>query len=148
MLEIVKIVAVGTAVELPGLEDMCIGSTFLQDLADVAGPPEYYAIAAQFVPGSVLHTVFRELDDEGRAVDGAIFPNIANDIAVPTNGVWDPANPNGVMPPPAGAAVAGFPVPSEKRQALGPGDHYWHCTYFTDPDACAALLRWLQPAQH
>jgi hypothetical protein len=145
ILEILKLLALDTALALPGLEAMCLGSPFLQTLTKLASPPNGYAIAAEFVPGNVLNTVFSEWDDIGRLVDGAIFPDIANDIAVPTNGVWDPANPTGAASPATATRPDGFPVKPENRQAIGPGDKYWHCTYFTDPEARDALLRWLNP---
>ena len=93
LLEVLKIVAVGVALDLPGLEAMTLGSQFLQSLAQAAnGTSEYFAAAADFEPGPVRANLFNRLDDEGRVVDSEIFDGVHNDIAVPTEGVWDPAS--------------------------------------------------------
>jgi hypothetical protein len=136
LLEVLKIVGVGVALDLPGLEAMVPGSKFLQDLGQAAGspPPEYFAAAADFEPGPVLANLFNRLDDEAQVVDSAIFDHVHNDIAVPTEGVWNPAT---------AAPVPGFPVNDASRLALGPGSVYWHCNYFDDPAMRAALLQWL-----
>ena len=145
LLELVKIVGVGIAVDLPGLEDMRPNSTFLSGLATVAEPTAtYYAAAADFEPGPLLANLFNGLDDAGQVVDSAIFPGVRNDIAVPYNGVWDPANPDGATPAPGGV-VAGFPVPEGNRLPIGPGSVYWHSTYFPDQAMRDALVRWLAP---
>jgi pimeloyl-ACP methyl ester carboxylesterase len=148
LLEILKIVGVGVALDLPGLEAMCPDSTFLQNLGRAASvpPPAYYAASADFEPGPVLANLFNHLDDEGRVVDTEIFDHVHNDIAVPTDGVWNPANPNGLASSPAADAVPGFPIDDPARRLnIGPGSVYWHCDYFGDPAMRAALLAWLQP---
>jgi hypothetical protein len=145
ILEIVKIVGVGVAADLPGLEDMQPDAEFLKALGSFTGAvPEYFAAASDFTPPPPLQHIFSKLDNEGRVVDIAVFHGAHNDIAVPTNGVWDPANPDGDAP---GAPVAGFPVPDDPqhRLAIGPGDVYWHSAYFRDPDLRAALVTWLTP---
>ena len=144
VLEIIKAVAVDTTVNLPGLEDMKPGSDLLARLGAFSGTaPEYFAAASEFEPGPVLANLFNSIDDLGHVVDEAIFPKIYNDIAVPTNGVWDPANPNGATPPPPTAAIPGFPVPVDRRLPIGPTSVYWHSAYFDDPAMRAALVEWL-----
>jgi hypothetical protein len=136
LLEVLKIVAVGVALDLPGLQAMVPGCQFLQNLAKAAAAPapQYYAAAANFEPGPVLANLFNRLDDEGRVIDSEVFPNIHNDIAVPTDGVWNPA--------PA-TPVPGFPVDPTRHLTIGPGSIYWHCNYFDDPAMRTALLQWL-----
>jgi hypothetical protein len=149
LLEITKIVGTGAALKLPGLADMKQGSAYLQGLSQPAGAqvPTYYAAAADFEPGALLTHLFHKLDDEAELVDRDIFPHVRNDIAVPTNGVWDPANPDGANPPPDGQEIPGFPVPEERRLPLGPGDTYWHCSYFGDEQLRTALIDWLTKDQ-
>ena len=142
LLEVLKIVGVGVALDLPGLEAMTPGSQFLQGLGQATNvAPEYFAAAADFEPGPVLANLFDGLDDEGTVVDHAIFHQIHNDIAVPTEGVWNPAyltDPNSPATP-----IPGFPIDPARKLVIGPGSVYWHCNYFDDPAMRAALLQWL-----
>jgi hypothetical protein len=144
LLEVLKIVAVGVALDLPGLEAMTPGSPFLQSLAQATNvTPEYFAASADFEPGPVLANLFNRLDAEGRVVDTAIFDHVHNDIAVPTEGVWNPP-PITIPDSPAAIPIPGFPIGDpERRLAIGPGSTYWHCDYFDDPAMRAALLQWL-----
>jgi hypothetical protein len=143
LLEVLKIVGVGVALDLPGLEAMTPGSQFLQSLAQATNvTPEYFAAAADFEPGPVLANLFNRLDDEGRVVDTTIFDHVHNDIAVPTEGVWNP--PPITVPDSPAIPIPGFPINDPARKlAIGPGSIYWHCDYFDDPAMRAALLRWL-----
>jgi hypothetical protein len=146
LMEVLKIVAVGLALSLPGLEDMAPGSAFLNELAQAPGPPpQYFAAAADFEPGPLLANLFNRLDDLARVVDDEIFSGVHNDIAVPTRGIWDPVNPNGRDPAPDDAAIPGFPIPEGRRLAIGPGSVYWHCSYFHDQALRDALVEWLEP---
>jgi hypothetical protein len=133
---VLKIVGVGVALDLPGLEAMTPGSQFLQGLGQATNvTPEYFAAAADFEPGPVLANLFNGLDDEARVVDSAIFGHVHNDIAVPTEGVWNPA----CLTDPA-TPVPGFPIDDPARRlVIGPGSVYWHCDYFDDPAMRAAL---------
>ncbi|HME64334.1 MAG TPA: hypothetical protein VKG61_05520, partial [Streptosporangiaceae bacterium] len=143
LLEVLKIVGVGVALDLPGLEAMTPGSQFLQGLGQATNvTPEYFAAAADFEPGPVLANLFNGLDDEGRVVDSAIFDHVHNDIAVPTEGVWNPASLTGPDSP--ATPIPGFPIDdAARRLVIGPGSVYWHCDYFDDPAMRAALLQWL-----
>ena len=143
MLEVLKIVGVGVAPDLPGLEAMTPGSQFLQGLGQATNvTPEYFAAAAGFEPGPVLANLFNGLDDEGRVVDSAIFDHVHNDIAVPTEGVWNPASIT--VPDSPATPIPGFPIDDPvRRLAIGPGSVYWHCDSFDDPAMRAALLQWL-----
>ena len=147
ILEIMKAIGVDTELALPGLEDMKPGSDLLNRLGAFVGtPPQYFAAAAEFEPGPVLANLFHSIDDLGRVVDMAVFPHVHNDIAVPTDGVWDPACPNGVPDPSKPAAVIpGFPVPADRRLPIGPTSVYWHSAYFEDPAMRSALVEWLAP---
>ena len=143
LLEVLKIVGVGVALHLPGLEAMTPGSQFLQGLGQATNvTPEYFAAAADFEPGPILANLFNSLDNEARVVDSAIFDHVLNDIAVPTEGVWNPAyltDPNSPATP-----IPGFPIDDPARRLIiGPGSIYWHCDYFDDPGMRAALLQWL-----
>ena len=143
LLEVLKIVAVGVALDLPGLEAMTPGSQFLQSLAQATNvTPQYFAAAADFEPGPVLANLFNHLDAEGRVVDSAIFDHVNNDIAVPTEGVWNP--PPITVPDSRATPIPGFPIDDPARRlVIGPGSIYWHCDYFDDPAMRAALLQWL-----
>jgi hypothetical protein len=143
LLEVLKIVGVGVALDLPGLEAMTPDSPFLQGLAQATkATPEYFAAAADFEPGPVLANLFNRLDDEGRVVDTTIFDHVHNDIAVPTEGVWNP--PPITVPGSPAIPIPGFPIDDPARKlAIGPGSVYWHCDYFDDPAMRAALLQWL-----
>ena len=142
LLEVLKIVGVGVALDLPGLEAMTPDSQFLQDLGQATkDTPEYFAAAADFEPGPILANLFNGLDDEARVVDSAIFGHDHNDIAVPTEGVWNPASLRDPKKP--ATAISGFPIDPARRLVIGPGSVYWHCDYFDDPAMRAALLQWL-----
>jgi pimeloyl-ACP methyl ester carboxylesterase len=146
LLELVKIIGIGAAIELPGLESMLPTGAYLPELTaretaayGAGSRPTAYAAAASFSPGELLATVFHKLDDLGRIVDEAVFPGVANDIAVPTTGVWDPAGTGADAP----GAASLFPIPTSRRLALGPGDVCWHCNYFGQAATRAAVLTWL-----
>jgi hypothetical protein len=142
LLEVLKIVGVGVALHLPGLEAMTPGSQFLQGLGQATNvTPEYFAAAADFEPGPVLANLFNGLDDEGKVVDSAIFDHVHNDIAVPTEGVWNPASLT--SPDSPATPIPGFPIDCARRLVIGPGSVYWHCDYFDDPAMRTALLQWL-----
>lgn len=145
LLEVLKIVGVGVALDLPGLEAMTPGSDFLRSLGQATdGTPEYFAAAADFEPGPVLANLFNRLDDEGRVVDSAVFGDDHNDIAVPTEGVWNPASIKIPDSPAPAISFPGFPIDDPARRlVIGPGSVYWHCDYFDDPAMRAALLQWL-----
>lgn len=146
LLEVLKIVAVGVALDLPGLEAMTPGSDFLQGLAQAANlttKPDYFAAAADFEPGPLLANLFNRLDDEGRVVDSEIFKDVHNDIAVPTEGVWNPDCIKDPDSPAPAITFPDFPIDPAHRLVIGPGSIYWHCDYFDDPAMRAALLQWL-----
>jgi pimeloyl-ACP methyl ester carboxylesterase len=143
LLEVLKIVAVGVALDLPGLEAMTPGSQFLKSLGQATKvTPEYFAAFADFEPGPILANLFNGLDDEARVVDSAIFDGVHNDIAIPTEGVWNPASVTDPNSPPT--PIPGFPIDDPARRlVIGPGSVYWHCDYFDDPAMRTALLQWL-----
>ena len=95
VLELIKVVAVDGAVRLPGLESMKPGSDVLQALAAHTGYfPTLYGVGSSYQPGPLLAHVFNGLDDASKIIDDAVFQAITNDIAVPTYGVGNPADPS------------------------------------------------------
>lgn len=135
LLEIVKIIGTGAKPGLPGLTAMVPGSDYLNELSQLEGLSQpagqaraYYAAAANFVPGPLLAHLFRQLDYDARFVDAGIFDGVPNDIVVPTDSVWDLANPE---------------VPQERRFPITPGDTYWYCSSLGDQALRAKLLSWL-----
>ena len=146
LLELVKIIGIGAAVGLSGLESMLPNGPYLPELVaretaayGTAQPPNAYAAAASFVPGPLLATAFHKLDDLGNLVDEAVFPGVPNDIAVPTAGVWDPAATGGSAP----TADSLFPVANAQRLEIPEGDTCWHCSYFSQDEMRAAVVNWL-----
>lgn len=136
VLELVKVLAAGTADNLPGLRAMNPDSDLYAGLDAHAGnAPMYYAIEANYepAPGDPLGKGVDELIDP-------VFHDQPNDIAVPTTGVGDPATAR--PPDPRPTAIAGFPVPAERRLVLDPGQ-VWHLTYFQQEQARTFLKRWL-----
>ncbi len=127
-LTVVKIIGCKGIGELPGLHAMDPANDWLTRLGRRAAPPlTGYAIDADYEPtGGLLKLV--------RLSDGfadKVFREAANDIVVPSGGVYD-----------AGPAL-GFPIPRERRVSFDKTENVWHCAYFGQPKTGAALLRWL-----
>jgi hypothetical protein len=135
ILQLVRIVAIGGAQGLPGLECMAPGSPLLTALNNSAGhTPTYYAIDTNFTPPDYFKHPFdlalAAEDAADKLLDVEVFDRQANDVAVPTGGV-------GTVP-----GAAGFPVPVDRHLAFGPST-VWHCSYYSKPQTWQALTTWL-----
>ena len=144
VLELIKVVAVDSAVKLPGLEAMKPGSDLLQALGTYTGAyPKLFGVGSSYQPGALLAHVFNGLDDASQIVDDLVFKSIANDIAVPTYGVANPADP-GTPPPDEPGDSGGFPIAGSDWLLLDGTPQYWHSAYFDDATVRQAILKWLQ----
>lgn len=133
IMAVVKILGHGVLKGLDGLSAMCPDRVSLN--APGAPPCQYYAIAADFDPdeaglghlvrGLQLQLMEKLMDD--------VFQNAANDLVVPTRGVYEPnGSPN-------------FPIPPERRFEFTKSPKVTHINIFGEPEASERLLAWLQP---
>jgi pimeloyl-ACP methyl ester carboxylesterase len=131
----VKVVAHAAMKSLDGLMSMDpIGGY----LADVNKPStiatKYYAIASNFEPNTdataPLKTIIKER--VGNAVVDRIFKEAANDLVVPTDGVFTSGGP-------------GFPLATTARLVFPPEKGVWHSSYFEQPETVAHIKAWLAP---
>ncbi len=125
---VAKQLAVGACKGLPGLQAMRPGGPFAARLnaAGPAGAARYFALASAYTPRLAgLRALL-----EARAMD-KVFAG-ANDLVVPTAGVWD-ANGSGW-----------FPI--EQRRVFVDGESCAHTEYFASRAAQAQLLAWLTAA--
>jgi hypothetical protein len=124
IITVAKMLAVGAAKGLPGLQSMCPGGDFATWLN--AGPrseTRYFALSSDFTPGE---PGLRQLAAD-RLMD-RIF-KAANDLVVPTDGVFS-AN---------GSAC--FPI-EERLVFKGPGA-VAHTGYFASRPARDRMMEWL-----
>jgi len=132
ILVLVKLIGHAALKGLDGLASMRPGGEFLQALAK--GPKtqaEYYAISADFAPPEPGFKAFLAQRVADKVAD-RIFGHEANDLVVPTEGVFmDLPNAN-------------FPIPNNRLLRFGPEAGVCHTTYFRHPKTCQALLEWLQ----
>ncbi|HWI64266.1 MAG TPA: hypothetical protein VNT75_20700 [Symbiobacteriaceae bacterium] len=129
ILAALKVVGHGALKGLPGLASMDPTGQFQHRVA--GGPPShavYYGITADYEPTEpgLKEFVMNEGADR-------IFGE-ANDLVVPTEGVYKPSQP-------------GFPIPAERLLTFGHADGVTHVTYFQTPGTGARLLDWLTPEQ-
>jgi hypothetical protein len=126
VMTVVKMLAVDVLHGLPGLQSMAPAGPFLSQLnTSPVGADRYYALASDYTPtdpGLKAWAANRLLD--------RIFQNAANDLVVPTLGVYDK---NG---------CGYFPI-SEKL-LYGQADGISHTTYFGEPRTQERILQWLR----
>jgi hypothetical protein len=125
----VKIVAHGALRGLDGLASMNPSGTFLKGLNAGTSKSNYYAIAADYSPTD--QNLKRFLTGTVNAVADRVFENNANDLVVPTAGVFEK---NG---------AAGFPVEAARVFKFPAEDGVMHTQYFSSAKTCENLLDWL-----
>jgi hypothetical protein len=127
----VKVVGRGVVGGLPGIAAMRPDGDVLAALASAPGPDDAYAVTADYEPeGATLGHLIRQ-----RVADGVmdrIFRGEANDLVVPTDGVFQVEG------------GAGFPLPAERVHRFAAGAGIAHTSYFAAPETAAALARWLR----
>jgi hypothetical protein len=127
LVEIAKLLAVGVAPGLSGLESMLPKGPFLTWLnSGSTGKTRYYALASDFEP----LTSPGQKDWLEERIDGIFKPD-NNDSIVPTDGVWDPAKPSG------------FPIPKGDSLILPKGQGVDHGGFFQNPASLAKIGAWL-----
>jgi hypothetical protein len=131
VVEIAKLVAVGVAPGLIGLESMLPGGPFLTWLnSGATGDATYYALASDFEP--IANPGASDWSEE--RID-AIFGTDKNDSIVPTDGVWDPIKPGS------------FPILETTRRLILPEDlGVDHGGFFQNQESREQIATWLSLA--
>jgi pimeloyl-ACP methyl ester carboxylesterase len=119
---------------LPGLLSMKPGGSFLSNLGSASGPdnplPEYFGITSDYTPNNPALLAFLRESIKNKLVD-RIFGETANDMVVPTRGVFEVDK------------ATNFPIASERVLSFGAADAVTHTTYFKEQRTGDALVRWL-----
>lgn len=125
VITVLKQLAVGVLQGLDGLQSMLPGGPYLTHLPRAIAGAELYALASDFEPQPGSPVALRTADV---VVDRVFGAGVANDLVVPTGGVyeWDPA---------------AFPAP-RLHVFQGTGAPV-HTRYFTEPMTQQLLLGWL-----
>lgn len=131
LITVIKVIGHGGLKSLDGLASMNPEGPYLKELA---GAPKsgatYYAITADFDAGAQDATApLKSLVKD--ALMDKIFEKAANDLVVPTEGVFAP---NG---------SASFPIDVVYRLEMPKTTGVVHTTYFTSPDARKKMKEWL-----
>ena len=131
ILALVKIIGHGALGGLDGLASMRPGGPFL-NLLNSAPPAqaEYFGITADYAPGDEALRVFlkRKVAD---ALMDRVFEKNANDLIVPTRGVFEvEGSPN-------------FPIHPERLLAFESTAAVTHTSYFAHPHTVQAISQWL-----
>ncbi len=131
LIVVVKVIGHGGLTSLDGLASMCPDGKYLKGLAggQKAGAT-YYAITANFDASAQettapLTTLIKD------ALMDRIFEKAANDLVVPTEGVFAP---NG---------SPSFPIEAVSRLEIPASAGVVHTTYFASPDARRKMKEWL-----
>jgi pimeloyl-ACP methyl ester carboxylesterase len=124
---VVKEIAAGALDHLVGLQSMCPSGPFQRWLnTGKKDDSRYYAVASTFTPAQ---PGLREW--AATRLMQAVFDGNANDLVVPTAGVYDR---NG---------SSQFPIGVSARLLFEPNDGVNHCTYFQRAELHAKLETWL-----
>jgi hypothetical protein len=127
---VVKMIGHGGLKGLEGLASMYASGPFLAGLNTRDGRrSDYFAIASNYTPTDRgLQALVMGAAD--KVVD-KIFGDSANDLVVPTEGVW---RENG---------GGGFPVQEARMFTFPPAKGVMHTTYFRQPEVSEKLVAWL-----
>lgn len=131
LITVVKVIGHGGLKSLGGLASMCPDGTYLKSLAGGQKTgATYYAITADFdataQPATApLTSLIKD------ALMDKIFEKAANDLVVPTDGVFAP---NG---------SPSFPIDPLSRLEIPSSAGVVHTTYFASPDARRKMKEWL-----
>ena len=131
LIMVVKVIGHGGLKSLDGLASMNPSGPYLQALAGGQKvTATYYAITADFDAGAQEATAPLKTLVKDKLMD-KIFKNAANDLVVPTEGVF------------AVADCASFPIESAARLEIPGAAGVVHTTYFLSPDARKKMKEWL-----
>jgi hypothetical protein len=123
---IAKLIAVNALKGLKGLDSMVPGGDFLQGLAERgAGADRHFALASDYEPTEPGLKAFVK----NALIDA--FQQGANDLMVPTSGVYE------------GSGSPPFPVPTAGRLVFDRGQGVSHSGYIRHPQAREAIAGWL-----
>lgn len=123
---VVKMIGNSALEGLSGLTSMDPAGQFLAHLN--RGTPtsaEYYGIASDYEPQGGLAAMVKD------GVVDRIFDDAANDLVVPTIGVY------------SGSSDPAFPIPSDRVLEFDTSRAIGHSDYFSRPETSTALLGWL-----
>lgn len=136
LITVIKVIGHGGLKSLDGLAAMCPGGDYLKALAGAAkSSAAYYAITADFDAAARPETMPLKALVKDRLKDAVmdrIFEKVANDLVVPTDGVFT------VDGSPS------FPIDRVYRLELPGSAGVVHTSYFTSPDARRKLKEWLR----
>lgn len=122
----VKMIGNAALEGLPGLTAMNPHSDLLQHLNQGTGTAgAYYGVTADYEPQGGLVPLITD------GVMDRVFQNAANDLVVPTLGVFEGGN------DPA------FPIPEDRVLQFGRNKGVSHNAFFSQPDFNTTLLEWL-----
>ena len=128
---VLKFAAEALLEEMSGLKAMDPDGKYMTKLnSGATKAQELFAIAADFepAPGTPLFSLTRVAD----VTMDAIFQRNANDLVVPTAGVYENNAPD-------------FPIPSERRFIFDSGSAVMHTHFFEESETRARLTDWLEP---
>lgn len=127
VLVVVKIIAKYGLVGIPGLAAMDSAGDFIKGFNATELPTEQYAVAADFTPsGGWRAMAMRNL--ENTVVD-RVFGTTANDLVVPTAGVYEGDD--------------SMAVPEHRRLVLPRERGVYHGSFFGQPDVAKQIAGWL-----
>ena len=129
VLTAVKVLGRAALKGLPGLSSMDPAGEYLTKLnAGTAADTVYYAVGSDYDPVSGLRTLAKTARN---LVMDRVFADSANDLVVPTAGVYE------------GSADPAFPIPEDRRLVFAKGDGIDHGGYFARPEFAERLSEWL-----
>jgi len=130
VLTVVKTIARFGIPALPGLASMDPNGAFLAQFnAGAATAAVHHAVAADYEPTGAVRRLAR--GKVGNFVVDRVFASAANDLVVPTVGVYE------------GGTDPAFPIDPARRLLLPPERGVDHSGYFHQPDVTSAVARWL-----
>jgi pimeloyl-ACP methyl ester carboxylesterase len=131
LITVIKVIGHGGLKSLDGLASMNPEGEYLKGFASAPkSSAMYYAITADFDASAQESTApLKSLVKD--AIMDKIFEKAANDLVVPTEGVFAP---NG---------SASFPIGTVCRLEMAKSTGVVHTTYFTSPDARKKMKEWL-----
>jgi hypothetical protein len=131
LIMVVKVIGHGGLKSLDGLASMDPTGPYLAALAGSQKTgATYYAITADFDAGAQESTAPLKTLVKDKLMD-KIFKNTANDLVVPTEGVFSVAD------------CASFPIDASSRLEIPGSAGVVHTTYFLSPPARQKMKEWL-----
>ena len=131
LIMVVKVIGHGGLKSLDGLASMNPSGAYLKALTGgQKTTATYYAITADFDAGAQDATAPLKTLVKDKLMD-KIFKDAANDLVVPTEGVFSVAD------------CASFPIESVSRLEIPGAAGVVHTTYFLSPDARKRMKEWL-----